>query len=59
MTTSCPIRWTGPTLLVEIEGWVDQDPTTRDAGILGCRVAAAVGLAVPDTGSFTWTARAA
>jgi divalent metal cation (Fe/Co/Zn/Cd) transporter len=52
-------RWTGRTLLVEIEGWVDPDLTTRDADILGRRVAAAVGEAVAGAGSFTWTARAA
>jgi hypothetical protein len=44
---------------VEVEGWVDPDLTTRDADILGHRVAAAVEQAVPDAGSLTWTARAA
>jgi hypothetical protein len=40
-------------------GWVDPDLTTRDAGILGRRAAAAVEEAVPGAGSLTWTTRAA
>jgi divalent metal cation (Fe/Co/Zn/Cd) transporter len=52
-------RWTGRTLRVEVEGWVSPELTTRDADILGHRVAAAVEDAVPGTGSFTWSARAA
>jgi divalent metal cation (Fe/Co/Zn/Cd) transporter len=52
-------RWTGPTLRVEVEGWINPDLTARDAGTLGCRVAAVVEEAIPGTGSFTWTARAA
>ena len=52
-------RWTGRTLRVEIEGWVDPDLTTRLADALGRQVAAAVEPSVPVTGSFTWTARAA
>jgi len=51
-------RWTGRTLHVEIEGWVDPDLTTRDADLLGRGVAAAVAGTVPEVGSFTWTARA-
>jgi cation diffusion facilitator family transporter len=52
-------RWTGRSLRVEIEGWVDPDLTTREADSLGRRVAAVVERAVPGIGSFTWTARAA
>lgn len=52
-------RWTGRTLRIEIEGWVEPDMTTREADTLGRRVAAAVEQAVPAAGSFTWTARAA
>jgi cation diffusion facilitator family transporter len=52
-------RWTGRTLRVEIEGWVDPGLAVRDADALGQRVALAVAQAVPDIGSFTWTARAA
>ena len=46
---------------MEVAGWVAPDLTTRIAGAatLGRRVAAAVDEAVPDAGSFTWTARAA
>jgi divalent metal cation (Fe/Co/Zn/Cd) transporter len=52
-------RWTGRTLRVEIEGWVDQDLPTREADALGRQVAAAIARELPETGSFAWTARAA
>jgi len=52
-------RWTGRTLRVEIEGWVDPDLATRDADALGARVAAAVSAGMPRAGSLTWVARAA
>jgi cation diffusion facilitator family transporter len=52
-------RWTGRTLRVEVEGWVDPDLTARDADALGARVAAAVASQVPSAGSLTWVARAA
>jgi cation diffusion facilitator family transporter len=52
-------RWTGRTLRVEIEGWVDPDLPAREADALGRQVAAAVARDLPETGSFTWTARAA
>ena len=52
-------RWTGRTLRVEIEGWVDPDLATRDADALGARVAAAVSAGLPRAGSLTWVARAA
>ena len=52
-------RWTGRTLRVEIEGWVDPDLTVSSADALGQRVALAVASELPDVGSFTWTARAA
>jgi divalent metal cation (Fe/Co/Zn/Cd) transporter len=52
-------RWTGRTLRVEVEGWVDPGLTVTDADALGQRVASAVAQAIPDMGSFTWTARAA
>jgi divalent metal cation (Fe/Co/Zn/Cd) transporter len=51
-------RWTGRTLRVEIEGWVDPDLPVRDADDLGRQVAAALAREVPDAGSLTWTARA-
>jgi cation diffusion facilitator family transporter len=52
-------RWTGRTLRVEIEGWVDPAMTARDADALGREVAGAVARQLPQTGSFTWTSRAA
>ena len=52
-------RWTGRTLRVEIEGWVDPDLPVRDADELGRQVAAALARQFPDAGSLTWTTRAA
>ena len=52
-------RWTGRTLRIEIEGWVNPELTTREADNLGRIVAAAVEEATDDIGSFTWTARSA
>jgi len=43
---------------VEIEGWVDPDQPTRGADALGRRVAAVIARELPETSSFTWTARA-
>jgi cation diffusion facilitator family transporter len=52
-------RWTGRTLRVEIEGWVDPGLTVSDADALGQQIALEVARQLPDMGSFTWTARAA
>jgi divalent metal cation (Fe/Co/Zn/Cd) transporter len=52
-------RWTGRTLRVEVEGWVDPALTVSAADALGQQVARAVARQVPQAGSFTWTARAA
>jgi len=52
-------RWTGRTLRVEIEGWVDPGLPARDADAIGRQVAAAIAQQLPETGSFTWTSRAA
>ena len=52
-------RWTGRTLRVEIEGWVDPGLTVAEADSLGQQVAVQVTEQVPDMRSFTWTARAA
>ena len=52
-------RWTGRTLRVEIEGWVDPGLTTRDADMIGRLVADAVARRLPEAGSLTWAARAA
>jgi cation diffusion facilitator family transporter len=52
-------RWTGRTLRVEIEGWVDPELTARDADILGRKVADEISRQLPEAGSLTWTTRAA
>ena len=52
-------RWTGRTLRVEIEGWVDPELPARDADAIGRRVAAELSRQLPEAGSFTWTTRAA
>jgi cation diffusion facilitator family transporter len=52
-------RWTGRTLRIEVEGWVDPDLSVGDADRIGRHVAAAVARQLPDAGSLTWTTRAA
>jgi cation diffusion facilitator family transporter len=52
-------RWTGRTLRVEIEAWVDPDVSARDADALGRRVADEISRQLPEAGSFTWSTRAA
>lgn len=52
-------RWTGRTLRVEIEGWVDPGLTARDADTLGRMVAEQISRELPEAGSFTWIIRAA
>jgi cation diffusion facilitator family transporter len=52
-------RWTGRTLRIEIEGWVDPDLTARQADILGHHVADAIAARLPEAGSLTWATRAA
>jgi cation diffusion facilitator family transporter len=52
-------RWTGRTLRVEIEGWVDPDLTARGADALGWHVADAIAIQLPEAGAFTWMTRAA
>ncbi len=52
-------RWTGRTLRVEIEGWVDPELPAIDADALGRAVADQISLKLPQAGSFTWTTRAA
>ena len=52
-------RWTGRTLRVEIEGWVDPDLPARDADALGRLVADRLSEQIREAGSFTWTTRAA
>jgi divalent metal cation (Fe/Co/Zn/Cd) transporter len=52
-------RWTGRTLRVEIEGWVDPDLPVKDADALGRRIADQLARHLPQAGSFNWTTRAA
>lgn len=52
-------RWTGRTLRVEVEGWIDPGTTAADADELGRLVAAEISRQLPEAGSFTWTTRAA
>lgn len=51
-------RWTGRTLRVEVEGWLDADTTVADADAVGRAVAQTIARELPDVRSFTWTARA-
>jgi cation diffusion facilitator family transporter len=50
-------RWTGRTLRLEVEGWVDAHTTTANADRLGQLVADRVAAELPDVRSFTWAAR--
>jgi len=52
-------RWTGRTLRVEIEAWVDPDLTARQADAMGRLVAGEITRQLPEAGSLTWTTRAA
>ena len=44
-------RWTGRTLRVEVEGWIDPGTTARDADALGRLVASEVSRQLPEAGS--------
>lgn len=52
-------RWTGRTLRVEIEGWVNPELPAREADAMGRLVAEQISRQLPKTGSLTWTTRAA
>lgn len=52
-------RWTGRTLRVEIEGWVDPELPAKDTDALGREVAGQLSRQLPEAGSFTWMTRAA
>src|SRR5579859_5793048 len=52
-------RWTGRTLRVEIEGWIDPELLAKDADAMGRLVADQLSRQLPEAGSFTWTTRAA
>jgi cation diffusion facilitator family transporter len=50
-------RWTGRTLRLELEGWVDGNLSVAEANRIGQAVAESVGHAVPEVRSFAWSAR--
>ncbi|BBX59378.1 putative cation efflux system protein [Mycobacterium shottsii] len=50
-------RWTGRTLRVEVEGWVDPAMSVADADDIGRRVADQLGPRLPQMRSFSWAAR--
>jgi divalent metal cation (Fe/Co/Zn/Cd) transporter len=52
-------RWTGRTLRVEVEGFLDADTPLAAADQIGRSVAAVLAPQIPEMHSFTWTARAA
>lgn len=52
-------RWTGRTLRVETEGWVDPELPVKDADALGRLVVGEISRQLPEAGSLTWTTRAA
>ena len=52
-------RWTGRSLRIEIEGWVDPGLAVRDADTLGSQVADQLSRQLPEADSFTWITRAA
>ncbi len=52
-------RWTGRTLRVEVEGFLDADTPLAASDDIGRAVAAALAPEIPDMHSFTWMARAA
>jgi divalent metal cation (Fe/Co/Zn/Cd) transporter len=52
-------RWTGRTLRIEVEGFLDPDTMLAAADQIGRNVACALESEIPEMRSFTWTARAA
>jgi cation diffusion facilitator family transporter len=50
-------RWTGRTLRVEVEGWVEAQTSVADADLIGQSVADRLVIELPDMRNFTWTAR--
>jgi divalent metal cation (Fe/Co/Zn/Cd) transporter len=50
-------RWTGRTLRLEVEGWVDASTSVADADDIGGAVAEWIAHDTPEARSFTWTAR--
>jgi divalent metal cation (Fe/Co/Zn/Cd) transporter len=52
-------RWTGRSLRIDIEGWVDGTLPTREADVIGHNVADQVSRQLPEADSLTWIPRAA
>jgi cation diffusion facilitator family transporter len=52
-------RWTGRTLRIEVEGFLNPDTTLAEADQIGRNVGSALEPEIPEMRSFTWTARAA
>jgi cation diffusion facilitator family transporter len=52
-------RWTGRTLPVEVEGWVDPETSVADADRIGREIAETLTGHLSEMRSFTWAARAA
>lgn len=51
-------RWTGRTLRLEIEAWLDPSTTVTEADDIGRTVAARIAHDLPEVRNFTWAARA-
>ena len=51
-------RWTGRTLRVEVEGFLDSETSPASADQIGRSVASLLTSRIPDMHSFTWSARA-
>jgi cation diffusion facilitator family transporter len=51
-------RWTGRTLRVEVEGWVDPQTSVADSDRIGRLVADRLAERLPQMRSFTWATRA-
>ena len=51
-------RWTGRTLRLELEAWLDADTSVAASDELGARAAQLIAEQQPDVRSFTWTTRA-
>jgi cation diffusion facilitator family transporter len=52
-------RWTGRTLRVEVEGFLNPDTALAESDQIGRNVAAALTPQIPQMHNFTWTARVA
>ena len=50
-------RWTGRTMRVEVEGWVDPATSVADADRIGRAVAEGLSARLPEMRSFAWSAR--